>query len=104
MITSISIPCKGCGELLCKSDSPMPDECPHCGLIYKEKKKSEDSYTVVILKNLDNDSHKLTHAQIMKLRDTINSFPDSPDGLMIKLAFADALVDTMNQKDAPCQK
>ena len=63
---------------------------------------SEDFYTIVIIKNMDNECTKLTHRQIIKLRDTINSFPDSPDGLLIKLAFADAIIDAYNQKDAKC--
>ena len=61
---------------------------------------TEDTYSIVLLKNVDIDTHKLTHDQIRKLRDTIDSFPDSPDGLMIKLAFADAFIDALLQKDA----
>lgn len=102
------IPCIKCGKKLHSGHIYMfhtIDVCPHCGYVFREtKKESEDFYTIVILKNMDNDSHKLTYDQIKKLRDTINSFPDSPDGLMIKLAFADALIDAMNQKDAQCLK
>ena len=61
---------------------------------------TEEFYTIVIFKNLENGCHKLTHTQIMKLRDTINSFPDTHDGLVIKLAFADSLIYANNQKDA----
>ena len=59
-----------------------------------------DFYTIVILKNMETDSHKLTFEHMSKLRDTINSLPDSEEGLMIKLAFADAFIDALNQIDS----
>ena len=32
------IPCRGCGKILCSGDllDPMPDQCPHCHLVYKD--------------------------------------------------------------------
>ena len=49
---------------------------------------------------METDSHKLTFEHMSKLRDTINSLPDSEEGLMIKLAFADAFIDALNQIDS----
>jgi hypothetical protein len=60
-----------------------------------------DTYTVVIIKNMDSPLvNKLTLNQLRKLRETINSFPDTEDGLKIKLAFADAFIDALNQIDS----
>lgn len=97
------IPCKKCGNKLHDGDLSVfhtIDVCPHCGYVYREtKKENMDLYTIIIIRNLDNDSHKLTSEQINLLRNSINNtIPDSPDGLMVKLAFADALIDAMNQK------
>ena len=61
---------------------------------------TEDTYSIVLLKNVDTTTHKLTHDQVRKLRETIDSFPDSQDGLIIKLAFADAFIDALPQIDA----
>lgn len=60
-----------------------------------------DTYSIVIIKNMDSPLiNKLTFNQIRKLRETINSFPDTEDGVKIKLAFADAFIDALTQQDS----
>lgn len=62
---------------------------------------SDDLFSIVIIKNIDNNMEKLIRKQLNKLRDTINSFPNSPDGAIIKLAFANAMIDALSQVDIP---
>lgn len=57
------------------------------------------TYTIVILKNVDTESEQLSYTQIMTMRDSLTKLPETPENLKIKLAFADAIISAINQKD-----